>query len=190
MRRRSPLGIVPDDEGPTLVNVKAVELKNLSFRYPSRPQQLVLADVSLCIPAKQINAIVGLSGSGKSTMASLIPRLYDFESGAIHFDEYDIRDMNLHSLRSLIAVVEQSTSLLQGSILENVAAGLLTSRKHTHLHSAILDRRLYAVAQAVQGGESLKTASTDSEVREVVHLVENAVELAEALFFVQLLQHG
>lgn len=170
---------------------EAVELRNLSFRYPSRPQQLVLDNISLSLPARRMTAIVGLSGSGKSTIASLIPRLYDFESGTISIDNHDIRDMNLQHLRSLVAVVEQSTSLIQGSILENVALGLLTSPKHQHLHQAILDGRLQATVNAVRDGEELKaSAAGDADMQDIIRRVQEAVQCAEASIFIQGLPYG
>jgi ATP-binding cassette, subfamily B (MDR/TAP), member 1 len=138
-----------------------------------------------------MTAIVGSSGSGKSTIASLIPRLYDFESGSLSIDDFDIRSMHLQQLRSLTAVVAQSTSLLQGSIIENVAVGLLSSPKHAHLHEAILDGRLRVVVEAVQGGQDFKSAiRSDVNVQEIVHCVQEAIDLAEASMFVDRLQHG
>lgn len=170
---------------------EGIDLRDVSFRYPARPPQLVLDRVSIKIPAKQMTAIVGLSGSGKSTIASLIPRLYDVAGGQITIDGHDIRDMNLYELRRLIAVVEQRSALFQGSILENVAAGLLTSAKHSHLHDAILGGRLEAAVEATRTkGESSVTSGADDDVREIVQLVRTAIEQAEASLFVNGLQYG
>jgi ATP-binding cassette, subfamily B (MDR/TAP), member 1 len=151
----------------------------------------VLDNVSLSIPAHKMTAIVGASGSGKSTIASLIPRLYDTDLGSICVDGCNVKEMRLQHLRSLSAVVEQSTSLHQGSILENVAVGLLASDQHTHLRQAILDGRLSALVSAVRGGQELNTAmQDDSLLEEIVELVREAIESAEAAVFVKRLQHG
>jgi ABC-type bacteriocin/lantibiotic exporter with double-glycine peptidase domain len=82
------------------------ELRNVGFTYPSRPEQPVLRNVSLECPAGKQTAIIGLSGSGKSTVASLMLRLYDPTEGSILLDGQDVRDLNTRQLRSCIGMVQ------------------------------------------------------------------------------------
>ena len=98
-----------------------IEFRNVNFAYdPGRP---VLTGVSLTLPAGQVTAIVGPTGAGKTTLTSLIPRLYDPIEGAVLIDGQDIRQWTLQSLRSQISVVLQESVLLQTSIAENITYG-------------------------------------------------------------------
>jgi ABC-type multidrug transport system fused ATPase/permease subunit len=96
---------------------------NLSFSYPSRPDENVLKNINLTIPRNKMVAIVGSSGAGKSTIASLMLRLHEPTSGDIIFDSRNSRDFSLSSLRSQIALVAQDVFLFGGSIRENIAYG-------------------------------------------------------------------
>lgn len=101
----------------------AIRFDSLSFAYPSRPDELVLKDISVNIEANQMVALVGASGAGKSTIASLLLRLHEPTSGAIIFDGKDGRDYPLSLLRSQIALVPQDIFLFGGTIRENIAYG-------------------------------------------------------------------
>jgi ABC-type multidrug transport system fused ATPase/permease subunit len=100
-----------------------IEIKNLSFSYPSRPGEEVLNDISVKITENQLVALVGTSGAGKSTIASLLLRLHDPTAGFIYFDNKDSRDYPISALRSQIALVPQDVFLFGGSIRENIAYG-------------------------------------------------------------------
>jgi len=100
-----------------------VTFKNLSFRYPTRPDEVVLNDINLTISENQMVAIVGTSGAGKSTIASLMLRLHEPTTGDIIFDTRNSRDFSLSSLRSQIALVPQDIFLFGGSIRENISYG-------------------------------------------------------------------
>jgi ATP-binding cassette subfamily B protein len=98
-----------------------VELDTVSFAYSSdRP---ILKDVSLTVPAGQTIAIVGSSGSGKSTIGRLLFRFYDVVSGALRIDGQDVRDVTQESLHSAIGVVPQDTVLFNDTIQYNIAYG-------------------------------------------------------------------
>ncbi|WP_026957232.1 lipid A export permease/ATP-binding protein MsbA [Aliagarivorans taiwanensis] len=101
-----------------------VELKGVSFCYPSKPDIEVLKNVDLEIQAGETVAFVGRSGSGKSTIASLIPRFYDVEYGSIELDGIPLSDYTLNNLRQQIAQVSQSVHLFSGSIASNIAYGM------------------------------------------------------------------
>jgi subfamily B ATP-binding cassette protein MsbA len=83
----------------------------------------VLRDVSLCVKAGQVAAIVGPSGMGKSTIASLVPRFFDPNAGAVTIDGHDIREFTLKSLRDQMSFVLQDSLLFRGTIWENIAYG-------------------------------------------------------------------
>ncbi len=101
----------------------SLEVKNLNFRYPNRPDEQVLKDLSFEVAAGEQLAIVGPSGAGKSTLVSLILQFYRAESGSLIFDGKDSSEYQLSSLRSQMAVVPQDVFLFGGSIRENIAYG-------------------------------------------------------------------
>ncbi len=100
-----------------------LELKNLSFYYPSRPEQPALSQFSLQIEQNKIVALVGPSGAGKSTIFDLIQRFYDPQQGQICFGGTDIRDLNPQDLRQQIAVVQQQPTLFTGDVMYNIRYG-------------------------------------------------------------------
>ncbi|KAI4321911.1 hypothetical protein MLD38_035238 [Melastoma candidum] len=100
-----------------------VELKNVFFAYPARPEQMIFQGLSLKVRAGKTVALVGPSGSGKSTIIGLIERFYDPIKGSVLIDDQDIQNYNLRSLRSQIALVSQEPALFAGTIRENIAYG-------------------------------------------------------------------
>ncbi len=99
-----------------------VSFENVSFRYLGGEQN-VLENVSFEVEPKQTIAILGMTGSGKSSIINLIPRFYDVTQGAVKIDGYDVRDAQLESLRDQIGIVLQETTLFSGTIRENIAYG-------------------------------------------------------------------
>ena len=95
-----------------------VSFEEVDFSY--EPERQILHDVSFTLEQGHSVAIVGPSGSGKSTIVNLIPRLYDVTSGVVRFDDVDVRDLELASLRDAIGVVTQDTYLFNGTIRENL----------------------------------------------------------------------
>jgi len=99
-----------------------VAFEGVSFRYFSGGEP-VLKDVSFEAEPGQVVALLGATGSGKSTIINLIPRFYDVTGGRVTVDGYDVRDVTLESLRKQIGIVLQETTLFAGTIRENIAFG-------------------------------------------------------------------
>ncbi|CAO1632776.1 unnamed protein product [Sympodiomycopsis kandeliae] len=115
----SPEGLQPETcEG-------VIELRNIDFSYPARKNIQVLADLSLYVPKGKTTALVGSSGSGKSTIVGLVERFYDPANGQVLLDGRDIRDLNVTWLRSQISLVSQEPTLFACSIRDNILHGLI-----------------------------------------------------------------
>ncbi len=99
-----------------------VEFRDVVLRYPGAVDD-TLRDVSLTVPPGTSVAIVGTTGSGKTTLVNLIPRFYDVTGGAVLVDGHDVRDLTLDALRSRVGVVMQESVLFTGTIAENIAYG-------------------------------------------------------------------
>ena len=114
------------DKGKTSVEaIKGnIEWHSMSFKYPNAEKQ-TLNKITLSLPAGKTLALVGRSGSGKSTIANLIPRFYDIDDGLLSIDGISINDYKLTELRSNIALVNQQVVLFNGTIRDNIAYGYL-----------------------------------------------------------------
>ncbi|MDA9593257.1 ABC transporter ATP-binding protein/permease [Candidatus Actinomarina sp.] len=102
---------------------KQIALEDVNFSYVDNFP--VLNNVSINIKKGSTTAIVGSTGSGKSTLIKLLLRLYDVKAGKIKFDDIDIKDLNIHSLRKTIGLVSQDIFLFEGTVFENIAYGNL-----------------------------------------------------------------
>ena len=129
-----------DNEGKiSASNIKGrIELKHVYFAYPTRPEQVILKDVSLTIEPGQQVALVGYSGSGKSTIIQLLTRFYDIEDGKgeILIDGINIKDYNLYELRKKIGLVSQEPVLFKRNVLENVRYGRLDATNEECINAA------------------------------------------------------
>lgn len=102
----------------------SVELDNVTFRYPNRPEQTVLDRISVKVGGGQFIALVGASGSGKTTIISLLERFFDPEDGEVMVSGVDVRSWNLKNLRSHMALVSQMPTLFDGTIRDNIVIGV------------------------------------------------------------------
>lgn len=166
----------------------SLEFREVSFEYPSRPNVTTLDEVTVRFPHGKHTAIVGASGSGKSTITSLLTRLYDPSSGSVLIDGIDIREINVRCLRSCIGLVDQEPFLLNRSILENIALGLANSEHE----DVLLDSSLPNLVSAVHGGENIEAAieRQSLHVRDVIGKVRQAASLADADQFIDNMEHG
>ncbi|EAW15367.1 ABC transporter ATP-binding protein [Aspergillus clavatus NRRL 1] len=169
-----------------------VELRNVHYAFPSQREKPAVKNLSMACPAGQRTAIVGLSGSGKSTVAGLITRFYDADEGMVLLDGHDVKDLNVRSVRSHISLVQQEPCLLDRSILENIALGLINSPNHAHLRALLMGNVLAEVAAAMRDGQDLMSASQvhGDQMREIAELVLQAAAMADALGFIERLQEG
>ncbi|WXC62214.1 hypothetical protein SNK03_008074 [Fusarium graminearum] len=123
--RVSPLDS-SSDAGQKLEQIEgSIRLSNIKHIYPSRPEVTVMQDVSLDIPAGKVTALVGASGSGKSTIVGLVERFYDPVQGTVYLDGHDISKLNLRWLRQQMALVSQEPTLFGTTIFNNIRHGLI-----------------------------------------------------------------
>jgi len=130
-----------------------ISFEHVAFQYAGGPP--VLSDVSFRILPGQFVGIVGRTGSGKSTIASLIPRFYDPTGGAITIDGVDIRDVQLQGLRQHFAFVLQDTMLFRGTIAENIAYGRPTATAREIAEAAQLANADEFITKMPQGYQTM-----------------------------------
>lgn len=114
----------------------SLEFKHVGFNYPSRPDIQILKDVSFTIEAGKKLAIVGPSGTGKSTIASLILQFYNPTSGTIHYDGKPSESFSITDIRNQVAIVPQDVLLFGGTIRENIGYGRLEADAQDIVHAA------------------------------------------------------
>jgi ATP-binding cassette subfamily B (MDR/TAP) protein 1 len=124
----------------------SIELRSVRHIYPSRPEVVVLQAMDLIIPAGKVTALVGASGSGKSTIVGLLERFYTPVGGQILLDGEDIQNLDLKWLRRQIALVSQEPVLFGTSVYGNIAHGLIG----TELENAPDERKMEMVISAAK----------------------------------------
>lgn len=193
MQHMSQIDGTSESTGLVLPQVAGeLELRNVSFTFPSRPEKPVLQDLSLTCPEGKQTAIVGLSGSGKSTVAGLLTRFYNASEGTVLLDGHDVTELNVRSVRGQISLVQQESHLFNRSILENIALGLVNSPKHERLRPFLMAGALENVARGVCDGQDMESVARElgEEVQEIVRLVQDAARLADATGFIESLPDG
>ncbi|WP_373426099.1 ABC transporter ATP-binding protein [Paenibacillus radicibacter] len=123
----------------------SITFDGVSFQYPGY-ESSVLKSISFTISSGQTVAILGATGSGKSSLFQLIPRLYDVNEGTVRIDGYDIREMKMEQLRNQIGYVPQEALLFTGTVMENIVWGkesatveeVIEASKHAQIHETIM----------------------------------------------------
>lgn len=105
-----------------------ITLEDVTFAYPSRPTVQVVKNLNITFRAGKTAALVGASGSGKSTIISLVERFYDPISGVVKLDGHNLKDLNLKWLRTQVGLVSQEPTLFATTIKGNVAHGLIGTK--------------------------------------------------------------
>jgi ATP-binding cassette subfamily B protein/subfamily B ATP-binding cassette protein MsbA len=131
----------------------ALCLQDVSFRYAQG--DMVLRDINLDISANSVVALVGATGVGKTTLASLIPRFYDVCGGVITLDGHDIRDLTLRSLRQQISIVLQDVFLFHGTVRENILFGRADATEEEMVAAAKVANAQEFILQLPQGYDTI-----------------------------------
>ena len=129
----------------------SIEFKNIAFRYPSRPDAPIFENFSLSVNAGHTVALVGPSGSGKSSVVSLLERFYNPQHGSIELDGVNIRELNLTWLRNTLGLVGQEPTLFATSIAQNIAYGNCNIRQNNK-------------PQKYEEGSNLEVSEIDDEL--------------------------
>ncbi len=128
----------PERGAVTEVADGSIDFENVSFRYSATAKNMALRDVSLHIPSGATVGILGTTGSSKSTLVQLIPRLYDVSEGSIKVGGVDVREYDLEVLRDNVAMVLQKNVLFSGSIKENLRWGNPNATEEEMVHACKL----------------------------------------------------
>lgn len=159
-------------EKPNAIEIRefrnSIVFKDVSFSYGNKK---ILDGINLEIPRGSVVAVVGETGSGKTTMANLIARFYDVDSGQILIDGIDVRDIKISSLRDIIGIVSQTTILFNDTIANNIAYGcknatreqIITAAKQANAHNFIVDGRHAEGYDTIVGDKGFKLSGGEKQ---------------------------
>ncbi|MFA9492577.1 ABC transporter ATP-binding protein [Streptococcus sp. E17BB] len=151
-----PISIAPNEDGVTETATKGyLEFDNVTFAYPGETESPVLHNISFKTKPGETIAFIGSTGSGKSSLVSLIPRFYDVTLGKILVDGIDVRDYNFKALRSKIGFIPQKALLFTGTIEENLRYGKETATLPELEQAAQVSQAADFIASREEGYESL-----------------------------------
>jgi ATP-binding cassette subfamily B protein len=137
----------PAKSAAKLVNpLGRIGFENVCFSYNGNSSEPVLSDISFTAEPGETVAVVGATGSGKSTLIHLIPRFYDVTAGRVTFDGIDVRDLDLNALRRRIGIALQESVLFSGSVRDNIRYGRMAAD----------EKEVMAAAQAAQADEFIE----------------------------------
>lgn len=139
-----------------------VEFKNVTFTYPGA-EEPALQNISFLARPGEVSAIIGSTGSGKSTLISLIPRFYDVDSGSIRIDGLDVREISQEKLRSKIGLVTQKAVLFSGTIADNIRFGKERATEEEIRHAAEVAQATEFIAD-LEGGFAYHIAQGGTNV--------------------------
>ncbi|OCG03287.1 lipid A ABC transporter ATP-binding protein/permease MsbA [Gilliamella apicola] len=128
-----------------------IDFKHVTFTYETR-QEPALQDISFSVESGKTVALVGRSGSGKTTIANLLPRFYDITQGEILIDNYNIKDLTLHCLRNQIGLVSQNVHLFNDTIANNIAYGNIGEYSQKQIDKAAKEANAYDFIMKMEKG--------------------------------------
>lgn len=134
-------------------NVPAVEFKNVSFAYNENTGEKVLDNISFTLSKGETLGVIGGTGSGKTTLISLIPRFYDATQGEVLVNGENVKNLNLKPLRAFVSVVQQGASIIEGSVKDNIVMG----------RKGISDEEIEKAAKTAQAHEFISKLSEGYE---------------------------
>ncbi len=150
----TPIAIHPGDKPLPVASVRGeLVLENVTFAYRDRAP--VIKNLSLRVPAGKTIAIVGATGSGKSTLVKLLLRLYEIESGTMTLDGIELRELKLRDLRRAIGLVSQDVFLFHGTVAENIAYGTFEAAREDIIAAATVAEAHDFIMQLPQGYETI-----------------------------------
>lgn len=150
----TPIEIITGDVPLVVENVRGeVDFKNVTFAYQN--SEVIIKDLSLHIPAGKTIAVVGSTGSGKSTLVKLLLRFYDVSHGSITIDGIDIQKLNLSDLRRSIGLVSQDVFLFHGTVAENIAYGTFEASDEAIINAAKVAEAHDFIMRLPQGYETI-----------------------------------
>ncbi|BAB73845.1 ABC transporter ATP-binding protein [Anabaena sp. FACHB-709] len=150
----TPIQIITGDVPLVVENVRGeVDFKNVTFAYQN--SEVIIKDLSLHIPAGNTIAVVGSTGSGKSTLVKLLLRFYDVSHGSITIDGIDIQKLNLSDLRRSIGLVSQDVFLFHGTVAENIAYGTFDASDEAIINAAKVAEAHDFIMRLPQGYETI-----------------------------------
>ena len=181
-----------------------IEFTDVSFTYPGS-QKPVLENINLTIEPGETVAIMGSTGSGKTTLINLIPRFYDVTEGSVRIDGVDVRDYKVSALRNKIAIALQKSELFSTSVKENIAWGRPEGKEvkagQTALQVTCNSISVKSKKEITDGGMQLRTANGEEDIAGTVGNdalatvtddtdIENAARIAQAVEFIAPLEQG
>ncbi|MCF2149925.1 ABC transporter ATP-binding protein/permease [Desmonostoc muscorum LEGE 12446] len=150
----APINIIPGDKSLPIEQVRGeIDFKQVTFAYANR--EPVIKKLSLHIPAGKTIAIVGSTGSGKSTLVKLLFRFYEISAGKITIDGIDIQELNLGDLRRSIGLVSQDVFLFHGTVAENIAYGSFDARDEEIIAASKIAEAHDFIMRLPQGYETI-----------------------------------
>jgi ABC-type multidrug transport system fused ATPase/permease subunit len=121
---------------PASIEGGAITLSNIQFTYPTKKDIQIIKEATITVEKNKTVALVGSSGSGKSTIIQLVERFYDPDGGSVQYGNQDLKDLSAESYKQNLAIVQQEPVLFSGSIRENIAYGLKVQPTEEELNEA------------------------------------------------------